>query len=109
MLRAYAAAVCWGKDSYTGQGEALKIFDKNSVLPGPTPFDLTRIEGLWDDTHAICIGEQRLVNANSMPQQDANLLLQQLAIDCPAVPPCSANPNLPQMWRQMGLVLTTNP
>jgi hypothetical protein len=107
LLRAYAAAVCWGKDSYTGQGELLNVFDKNGVIPGT--IDFMKVEGLWDDTHAICIGEQRLVVPNSMSLQAAWNLRQQLAIDCPAVPSCSVFPDLAQTWRQRGLVLTTNP
>jgi hypothetical protein len=112
MLRAYAAAVCWGKDSYTAKGELLNIFDRNDVMTGQ--IDFNKIEGLWDATHAIClgeapVGEQRLVHANSMLQADANQLLQQMKLDCPGIPSCSTIPNLATTWKQIGMVLTTNP
>lgn len=107
MLRAFTAAVCPGSDAFTAKGEGLEVADRKGVMHGA--IDLARVEALWGPDGAVCLGEQRLVHSDSMPQQEADRILAEIPVQCPSVPPCSSIRDFPLGWEQHGMVLSTNP
>jgi len=122
LMRAYASVVCWGGPSFTVQGERLDLADSQGVMsfnPLLTWASMSKIEGLWDDTHAICRGEHRLVHHDPLPplsaisQAEADRIWQAIPIRCPQAKSCSdfaiEHPGFPANWKQLGLVLTMNP
>lgn len=107
LLRALTAAVCWGSDAFTFKGEDLNVYDRKSVMPPPIAG--ATIEGLWGPSGAICLGEQRLVQSDAASPADALAVRSRIAVQCPKVPSCAALAGFPANWKQLGMVLTTNP
>jgi ADYC domain len=107
MLRAYTATVCPGSQSFTGVGEKLHVADSVGLMQESD--EVTVLEGLWDENGAICLGTQRLVDANSMSQEEANALHDQIKVQCPLVPDCKTMPDVVERWRDHARVLTVNP